>query len=32
MFFSFSAGVKVLRDCGVQTVEVDAFSDPQGKE
>ena len=28
----FSAGVKVLRDCGVQTIEVDTFSDPQGKE
>ena len=27
----FSVGVKVLRDCGVQTVEVDTLSDPQGK-
>lgn len=28
----FSVGVKVLRDCGVQTVEVDPFSNPQGTE
>lgn len=25
-----AVGVKVLRDCGVQTAEVDTFSDPQG--
>ena len=27
-----AVGVKVLRDCGVQTAEVDTFSDPQGKK
>lgn len=27
-----AVGVKVLRDCGVQTAEVDMFSDPQGKK
>lgn len=31
-FFQFSVGVKVLSDCGVQTAEIDTFSDPQGKQ
>lgn len=25
-----TVGVKVLSDCGAQTAEVDAFSDPRG--
>lgn len=32
MFCALSTvGVKALKDCGVQTADVDSFSNPQGK-